>query len=314
MTKKSILEKIIKKKELKFVTLLTSSTPNFFNHSILGKVFYLRNFLYLLFKFKKSKIFLFYRNSFFLLFRRKQHKLLFNDFDYILVFDDLIKKYSLEAFPKSKLIYTHHKDYETYLSYKNKKKIIKKQYAVLLDENIFNHPDNFQWNKYYNKNNFSYYQEQYYELLNKFLLNFEKISKLEVVVAGHPKNFDNANNRKFYGNRKFVINKTFDLIKDCKIVLAHSSMSVSFAILLKKPIVFLNSSLMFKLGMFTKVLSLVVETNAPMLYMEDQLLDYKYLLNNKKILYKSYTNKFLKSSMSNKNKSIWGSLFEALTL
>ena len=63
---------------------------------------------------------------------------------------------------------------------------------------------------------------------------------MKVVVCAHPKS-DYENNYKFLYGRKFVKNKTVTLVKNSKLVFAHGSTTIAYAILYKKPLVFLLS-------------------------------------------------------------------------
>ena len=80
-----------------------------------------------------------------------------------------------------------------------------------------------------------------------------------------------------------------------------------YAILLKKPLVFLNNSLMFDIGLFSRILSCSIETGCKFIDINENI-NYKDLLKKNSTLYKKYIYKFLKSSKS-KNNKLWNIFF-----
>ena len=136
------------------------------------------------------------------------------------------------------IIKAHSFDYDTYLEeeYDNKNPQIKNCYAVFLDSFIPYHPD------YLYMNMPPYCSaENYYPDLNNFFNYLESLMNLQIVIAAHPKaDYSKKNNP--YDNRKIFFNKTTNLVKHSKMVLTHVSTSTHFAVLYKKPIIFLNSS------------------------------------------------------------------------
>ena len=139
---------------------------------------------------------------------------------------------------KTKVIYAHGYDYDYYLNNNKVLKLkIKKPYAVFLDQYVPLHPDsqNFKKGVYPRCT-----PEKYYPALNSFFNIFEKNFKMEVIVCAHPKSDYGSGENYLYG-RKFIKNKTMHLVENSNIVFAHCSTAISFAILYKKPLVFLLS-------------------------------------------------------------------------
>ena len=141
-----------------------------------------------------------------------------------IIFRQVIPKYYVSSGLKSdgsryqkKKYYLYSYDYENYLINKNKKKLIKKNYALFIDENIIFHPD------YYNSNypNPPATEKKYYKSLNNFFVRFEKQNNLKVVIGLHPttsrKVLHHLNEFKKY------YNLTGRLIKDSNLVFIHSS-------------------------------------------------------------------------------------------
>ena len=143
-----------------------------------------------------------------------------------------------EQFPQlDKLFSVGSFNYDYFFSDDQKLNIdIKNKFAVFLDEDNISHPDIIYLNAKPNCE-----PEIYLKELNSFFDNFEKKTNLEVIIAGHPKgNYDRV--KKQYGSRRVILNKTKELVKKSELTIAHSSQSISFAVLSKKPILFLNST------------------------------------------------------------------------
>ncbi len=129
-----------------------------------------------------------------------------------------------------------HFDYEIYLKEKKKKKKnIKKNYALFLDQYLpFHSGQNYIGNI---KKNLDFLN--YYKNLEIFFKKFEEKYNLEVIIAAHPRS-DYKTNNLLAKKRKFFINQTPKLIKYSKIVFTHTSNALNYAVLFKKPIFFLT--------------------------------------------------------------------------
>lgn len=103
------------------------------------------------------------------------------------------------------------------------------RYAVFLDIYITNHPD-FRLST----NTAHFDPNVYFKFLNDFFTYIENKYQLKVVIAAHPK----ANYTNEFGDRLVLKNKTKELVKDCSLVLSHGSLSINFATLYKKPIIY----------------------------------------------------------------------------
>ena len=302
----------VKPKEFKVLCQTGGSLPNFFNHNNIQKIFFLFSFIFNVFKyrlfFKAIKNLKHYLKIFFLSLNKKKFSNYNFFYDYLLVANDVADKNADYYFNYSKKIYGHYKDYELHLLKINNEQY-QNNYAVFIDEAIFNHPDNFEplgGNRLNTKKNIYLY----FRDLNNFFDNFEKYTSTKIIIAAHPRSldFDYENQDFDYENylngRKVIKHKTYELIKKSKLVFAHYSTSVSHAVMLKKPLIFLNSSLMFDIGYFTKILSYSIETGCKMIDIKNNNINYNNLFNQDLSLYKNYVNKFLKSSKS-RNKNLW---------
>tara|TARA_Y100000294_G_scaffold133877_1_gene126426 strand:+ start:744 stop:1883 length:1140 start_codon:yes stop_codon:yes gene_type:complete len=132
------------------------------------------------------------------------------------------------------LIYAHSMDYDVYLSIKNKSLTNKNNYAVFVDENMVDHHDYFLLNLRPPAT-----EEQYYETLRKFLKKFELDSQMKVKIAFHPKRQKKIPN--LLKEFAYTFENTAEFVMNSKAVLAHSSTSISYAVLFRKPVIFLTS-------------------------------------------------------------------------
>ena len=140
----------------------------------------------------------------------------------------------------TKIIYAHSYDYDNYLKNNKLPKLnIKKPYAVFLDQNIPFVADGLIFPGMVPVPRCT--SEKYYPALNNFFNTFEKNFNMKVIVCAHPKSDYESNKNYLYG-RKFIKNKTINLVKDSKIVFAHCSTAITYAVIYKKPLVFLLSN------------------------------------------------------------------------
>ena len=142
---------------------------------------------------------------------------------------------------RTNIIKTHAFDYDRYLEAEHDDRIEcnhPEGYAVFLDEYTPYHPEQVLSNREVGPDCIA---EEYYPPLNDFFNYIEEKLGLKLIIAAHPRAHYNALNNPF-GGRKFVFGKTAGLVKYSKLVLAHCSTSLNFAILYKKPVMFLLDS------------------------------------------------------------------------
>nr|WP_315174772.1 hypothetical protein [uncultured Flavobacterium sp.] len=125
-------------------------------------------------------------------------------------------------------------DYDKYLSVIKSNAVIKNGYCVFIDQYLANHPDIVICGL---KNVDA---DIYYSDLNTYFDFIEKTHNITIVIAAHPKAVEYQTNNPFQG-RQIIFDKTCELVKDSKFVLTHHSTAISYPILFKKPILFLNS-------------------------------------------------------------------------
>lgn len=121
------------------------------------------------------------------------------------------------------------------------------EYIVFIDGMILEHPD-------YCRNSdveFLHDRQTFFKKLNTFFSEIEKEMGLPVVIACHPKsNYDCE-----FEHRLLIKDKTCNLVSNATLVLTHGSLSIDFALLSKKPIIYVNYKSFFDNIPYLKYLS-----------------------------------------------------------
>jgi|ETNmetMinimDraft_16_1059900.scaffolds.fasta_scaffold07711_3 hypothetical protein len=207
---------------------------------------------------------------------------------------DILVLGGLVSSDKSKFknkIYAHCMDYDVYLDIKNKPKNNVSPYAVFLDEDMITHPDYSYLNYEVPVSEF-----QYYSILIKFLKKFETETGLQIKFAIHPKSC-NTNLPNLLKDFDYSKGNTAELVKNSSAVLLHSSTSISYAILFKKPTIFLTSNELIKSWIRPRIDNFVKMTNSKLINMSEDLnkqLDLQSLLEINEVKYKNYLEQYLK--------------------
>jgi hypothetical protein len=219
------------------------------------------------------------------------------NFDVIFVSGgELHKRYSCKT---SMLVNVNSQDYDNYRKIKNEKEVYYKEgYIVFLDENVADHPDT----KYFNQQRPD--PGNYYQGLTDYFDKIEEKFGMPVIIAMHPTSNQGSLN---YNNRKEVFGSTGKLIKDSNFVITHSSTATGYAVLFKKPIMFIYNNEIKSLGdkaNYPMILSFYNNLGG-CLYNTDSVLDYKTINYPLKSLRKFnlYKYNFLTSKSSEKEKT-----------
>lgn len=111
----------------------------------------------------------------------------------------------------------------------------KEPFIVFLDEYYPFHPDVLMNGKR------TVTPERYFDDLNKVFSAIEVFYGMPVVIAAHPKALKYKDNNYFCG-REVCFNSTLELVSRASFVLAHDSLSIGYAVMCKKQIIFINSN------------------------------------------------------------------------
>ena len=111
-----------------------------------------------------------------------------------------------------------------------------KKYAVVIDDGFLDHPD------------FDYHgvktpisAKQHSKAIKSWISRIESDLGLIVVIAGHPK-VEDVNASQIYGDSVFIKNKTPELVFHSELVICSCSTAMSYAVLMRKPIIFITTN------------------------------------------------------------------------
>ena len=140
-----------------------------------------------------------------------------------------------------KKIFSHSFDYDIYLKEKNIENRYKSDFIVFIDNGVCDHPD-------YSLLSIDSYAkpENYYPNMNKCFNKIERYFKKKIIICAHPRIKNTSNTSKLFDNRKVIIGKTSELIRNSFLVLSHDTTAISYVVLWKKPLIFLTSNEMIK--------------------------------------------------------------------
>ena len=193
-----------------------------------------------------------------------------------------------------KIIKSHSFDYDVFLELNNKNSNLNlKPYAVFLDQCVPFHPGAI-----YRGENSQVTKEKYFPALNDFFTNFENKTGLEIIFAANPRSRYDLYPEFLYG-RKYFINKTSELVKNSKLVLLHTTTSMSYAVLYNKPIIFITTDEYIKSFDDFKIHSYSRSLNSLLFNIDDKN-NYSKIPKNDKIYsfdkakYEEYKNNYVK--------------------
>jgi hypothetical protein len=158
----------------------------------------------------------------------------------------------------------HSFDYEEYLQKRKMPKMRTDRYAVYLDEDIVNHRDNVELGLAHPAT-----EEKFFRALRRLFVRFEQEADMHVVVAGYPSARYDLRPHLLNGV-EIVTGKTADLISGAEVVFMHASTALSFAVLWRRPTVFLTSDEIAESWYHPRIQRMREILNAPMINIDRQ--------------------------------------------
>ncbi len=172
------------------------------------------------------------------------------------------------------------------------------KFAVFLDQYLPYHPDLLLLN------NKTISPSSYFVAMNRFFARIEQLYSLKVVIAAHPKaNYQSS----IFDGRLIYKYRTATLVKHSLMVFAHASLSISFAVLNYKPIIFLYMSDFYNLGTNMMILmqKMAALLRSNMVCINSSLNDQELLFSNvDHKRYDLYKYKYLTSKDSEKKRNV----------
>lgn len=130
----------------------------------------------------------------------------------------------------------HSFDYEVFRARRQAHGATVPPYAVYLDEKIAGHEDNTELGLPEPAA-----ASTFYPALRRFFDDFESGTGLPVAIAAYP-SVDLELGRAQFGDRTIRKGQTAELVRDASLVFVHASTALSYAVLWRKPLVFLTST------------------------------------------------------------------------
>jgi hypothetical protein len=181
----------------------------------------------------------------------------------------------------------HSYDYDLYLGSKKQGGLEKA--IVFLDQGGPLHPDRIK-----SKNSFPCSKEEYFGNLNRFFRVVEEKFSCQVIIAAHPKS-DYSKMPDIFDGRKILYKQTNSLVENSMLVLASWSSAISFAVLYKKPIIFLSINTPLKHILDSQISCLASEFGkTPIHWTGKESIDWANELKVNEELYSKYLSAYIK--------------------
>lgn len=199
----------------------------------------------------------------------------------------------------TKVVWGHTLDYDIYLKERENVPITEKSFGVFLDENICFHRDYL-----YDKLAPYATPDKYYEPLRKLFETLKAEYGFDVIVAAHPRS-EYEKFPDYFGNRPVIKDKTVELVKSSSFVIAHSTTSISYAVLFRKPIIFVTTDELKANSQGKVIEKAAAQLNKQPINVNDNFyIDWtKELLVDERV-YGSYKELYIKRSIS-EDKPFW---------
>jgi len=142
-----------------------------------------------------------------------------------------------QVFAESQIIRAHSFDYDSYLrqldEVEHADRSLVDPYAVFVDQDLCYHPE-------YVYANLAPYAtpESYFPIMRRGLLILGEATGLGLRIAAHPRASYQQRGSNSFEPIPIVYGDTATLIRDCKVVVGHTSTALQYAILFKKPVIF----------------------------------------------------------------------------
>ncbi len=195
---------------------------------------------------------------------------------------------------RTQIIRSHYFDYDIYLEAIQEPVKADPLMGVFLDNYLPFHPDSLD-----ELDEPLITPEEYYPLLCRFFDQIEKEHGVHIVIAAHPRSEYDLHPDCFEG-RRIIRGKTAELVRQSGFVMLHSSASIAFAVLFRKPVLFLSADRLYQ-GMAGKIIGSLIDYMAPLFGKKPIRMDNPGELNWEKELvvdqeaYQFYQNRYIKT-------------------
>ncbi len=208
--------------------------------------------------------------------------------------------------PRTQVVATHAPDYELYRNMATKPMETVDQ-AVFIDQFLPYHPD------YTVLGPNMLDDVAYYAGLRHLFDRIEAELGLEVVVAAHPR-ADYAGHPGIFGERRVVAGRTEELIAQSRLVLAHTSTAIGFAVLFRRPLMLLTSQALYGRHVYEKYTyeGLATELGTPLRFFDDPAaMDLRDCLTVNAAAYRRYVDAYLRCNDA-PDRPMWDTIWDAI--
>jgi hypothetical protein len=203
----------------------------------------------------------------------------------------------------TQILWTHSTDYNIFLQNAGKNFSPYPGRAIFLDDFLPFHPDFTMINE-----TAPITPEDYYPKLCTFFSDLERNFGARIIIAAHPRStYENLPD--YFEGRPIIRGETAQLVKECSFVIMHASTSINFAILYKKPIIFLTMDA-FNKNVGISRIGEIIENMASLLGKIPHNLDDPFSIDFDKEMeiqinaYEAYKNAYIKKEGS-KEEEMW---------
>jgi hypothetical protein len=136
----------------------------------------------------------------------------------------------------TEILWLHTLDYDVYLKEKDISTQADPKIGIFIDEYLPFHPDY----THHGLRPFST-PEKYYPLLCRLFDFLEEEYSLDIVIAADPRS-RYEDHPDYFGGRQVIRGRTAELIRKAGFVIMHGSTAINFAVLFKKPLIFVTTN------------------------------------------------------------------------
>jgi hypothetical protein len=193
----------------------------------------------------------------------------------------------------TRIIWIHALDYDRYLALRGRAFTPESDVAVFVDGYDFHHPDlsrcgecPYPW------------EAAYFARLRQFFDSLERAWGMRVVIAAHPlARYDRPD--EFFGNRPVIQGRTAELIQQGGLTLLHASTTVNYAVLFRKPVLFLTDKNYRSHVLGPYIESMAAKLHRPLVSLDQPLsFDRKGVMQIDARIYREYQNHYIKKEGS----------------
>jgi len=184
----------------------------------------------------------------------------------------------------------HNLDYDIYLGLQSVE-VPAEEYAVFIDQDLCSHSDNIR------ENIDSYVTpSKYFPALCRGLKRISALLTVSMRIAAHPRASCRDRGADCFEGIPVEYGKTAELIRSCRLVLCHYSTAAQFAVLFKKPVVFVTTDELASSAVGRYVADFAAALGKPVVNLDGDLesVDWQKELRVDDQRYDAYRNEYIK--------------------